>query len=168
MSQSFGFGLVTHFTVGTVGEPGRRVFLLQAGDETTVVTLKAEKQQIAALSEFVGAMVSELARPGHLPEDLELRGPLDISWTAGAISATYDEIIDRIIIQVEEAEFDGDNESGDGLLRFEVTREQAGAVAIRGTNLVASGRPPCPLCGSPLDPNGHACPRTNGHRPPQQ
>jgi hypothetical protein len=32
--------------------------------------------------------------------------------------------------------------------------------------LVEQGRPPCPLCGYPLDPEGHACPRTNGHRAP--
>ncbi len=50
--------------------------------------------------------------------------------------------------------------------RFALTREQAAALAIRGTALVEAGRPPCPLCGFPLDPRGHACPRTNGHEPP--
>jgi uncharacterized repeat protein (TIGR03847 family) len=168
MSQSFGFDLVSHFTVGTIGEPGRRVFLLQVGNDDAVVTLKAEKQQIAALCDFIGTLVAELARPGHLPEDLELRGPVDVAWVAGSIAATYDEITDRVAVVVEEAEFADATEEADGVLRFEITREQAAAVAIRGTSLVEAGRPPCPLCGAPLDPAGHACPRTNGHRPPQQ
>ena len=45
-------------------------------------------------------------------------------------------------------------------------REQMAALAIRATSLVSSGRPPCPFCGYPIDPRGHACPKTNGHRPP--
>jgi uncharacterized repeat protein (TIGR03847 family) len=58
-----------------------------------------------------------------------------------------------------------EDESGDEA-RFAISREQASALAIHGTQLVESGRPPCPLCGFPLDPRGHACPRTNGHQPP--
>jgi uncharacterized repeat protein (TIGR03847 family) len=50
--------------------------------------------------------------------------------------------------------------------RLSATVEQVAALAIRGVQLVQSGRPPCPLCGYPLDPAGHACPRTNGNRPP--
>ena len=123
---------------------------------------------MAALAEFLGSLVAELTRPGHLPEDLELRGPLDIAWVAGAITASYDEVTDRVVVVVEEAEFAEATEEPDGVLRFEVTREQAAAAAIYGTTLVEAGRPPCPLCGSPLDPEGHACPRTNGNRPPQQ
>ncbi len=52
------------------------------------------------------------------------------------------------------------------MLRIALTREQAAAFAIHATRLVEAGRPPCPLCGFPLDPSGHDCPRTNGHRPP--
>jgi len=58
-------------------------------------------------------------------------------------------------------------EDEEGLVaRISLTREQAAAFAIRATQLVEAGRPPCPLCGLPLDPAGHDCPRTNGHRPP--
>jgi hypothetical protein len=34
---------------------------------------------------------------------------------------------------------------------------------VRAARIVAAGRPPCPLCGAPLDPQGHICPRRNGH-----
>jgi uncharacterized repeat protein (TIGR03847 family) len=57
---------------------------------------------------------------------------------------------------------------GDGATaRFLATREQMAALAIRSAQLVEAGRPACPLCGYPLDPSGHQCIRTNGHRPPQ-
>jgi uncharacterized repeat protein (TIGR03847 family) len=63
-------------------------------------------------------------------------------------------------------EDDDDSAEEPATASFGATREQMAAIAIHGTSLVASGRPPCPLCGLPLDPSGHACPRTNGHRPP--
>jgi uncharacterized repeat protein (TIGR03847 family) len=68
-----------------------------------------------------------------------------------------------VVIVIEELV--EENETG-AMARIAVTREQAGAFAIHATQLVESGRPPCPLCGAPLDPSGHECPRTNGHRPP--
>jgi uncharacterized repeat protein (TIGR03847 family) len=41
---------------------------------------------------------------------------------------------------------------------------QAARVFIeRARRVVAAGRPPCPLCGQPLDPAGHLCPRHNGY-----
>jgi uncharacterized repeat protein (TIGR03847 family) len=55
-------------------------------------------------------------------------------------------------------------EEGEGYLaRLYFTAAQARAMATRGTAAVERGRPPCPLCGGPLDPSGHVCPRLNGH-----
>jgi uncharacterized repeat protein (TIGR03847 family) len=167
MNKSYQFDEVDHFTVGAVGEPGRRVFMLQASSNEEVVTLKAEKGQIRVLAGYLGDLVAEAARPGHLPEDLELRSPIEIAWVAGELGVTYDETRDRVIIAIDE--FTEGDETGEPPARavFAITREQAAAVAIHGTSLVESGRPPCPLCGFPIDPSGHACPRTNGNRPPQ-
>jgi len=55
---------------------------------------------------------------------------------------------------------------GPSVARIVCTREQAGALAVNAMAAVRSGRPPCPLCGNPIDPSGHQCPRSNGHRPP--
>jgi len=170
MSQSFELDEVEHFTVATIGEPGQRLFLLQAVQGRRVVTLKVEKQQVSALAAFFGEMMQDLPRPAHLPDDMDLRQPAEVDWVAGSLAATYDEVIDRIILQIEEAVVGGEEDlfgdSDAATARFNITREQASAMAIRGTSLVESGRPPCPLCGHPLDPAGHACPRTNGNRPP--
>ncbi len=50
-------------------------------------------------------------------------------------------------------------------VRLIVTRPQLRVLARHGSQVVARGRPLCPLCGNPLDPSGHICPALNGHRP---
>jgi uncharacterized repeat protein (TIGR03847 family) len=156
-------GDVARFTVGAEGPVGRRVFLLQCRSGDTLVTLKAEKQQVSVLADYLGRLLADLDRPGPLPEELELEEPTEPHWVIGTLGVSYDETQDRIVLVAEELV--AEDEEGD-MARFTVTREQAAAFAIRATSLVEAGRPPCPLCGGPLDPSGHQCPRTNGHRPP--
>ncbi len=55
-------------------------------------------------------------------------------------------------------------EDGPAILRVTITAAAARAFAKRALQLVTAGRPPCPLCGLPLDESGHICPRQNGHR----
>ncbi len=165
MSESFDLVDVDKLTVGAVGEPGRRVFVLQARQASQVVTLKLEKSQTAALAAYLDRLLEDLPDPTlDLPEDLDLEEPTEPEWVIGSLGVAYDEALDRLVLVAEEA-VDEDAEDR-ARARISATREQVTALARRGTELVESGRPPCPLCGYPLDPAGHACPRTNGHRPP--
>jgi uncharacterized repeat protein (TIGR03847 family) len=163
MSPSLDLGDLDRFTVGTEGPVGKRVFLVQCRAGETLLTLKAEKQQVSVLAEYLGRVLQDLERPEQLPEDLDLEQPTEPHWVIGTLGVTYDEGLDRIVLVAEELV--GEDEEGD-MARLSVTRAQAAAFAIRATSLVEAGRPPCPLCGLPLDPSGHRCPRTNGHRPP--
>jgi uncharacterized repeat protein (TIGR03847 family) len=164
---SFDFDAVDHLTFAAVGEPGSRVFLLQAANATNVMTLKLEKSQVRSMCAYIKELLEGLGRPGHLPEDHELREPYEISWVAGPIAVHYDEALERIIIDIESLDaIDADVLETPATARIACTREQGADLIINGTSLVESGRPPCPLCGFPLDPSGHACPRTNGNRPP--
>ena len=156
-------GELDRFTVGTEGPVGRRVFLVQCRAGGTLLTLKAEKQQVSVLADYLGRVLKDLDPPEDLPEDLELEDPTEPHWVIGTLGVTYDESVDRIVLVAEELV--AEEEDGD-MARFLVSRAQAAAFAIRATSLVEAGRPPCPLCGLPLDPSGHRCPRTNGHRPP--
>ena len=149
--------------VGTVGPVGNRLFLIQCRGDGTLLTLKVEKQQVAAMSELLARVVKDQQRPGHLPDDQELEEPTEPAWAVGTVGVSFDEAEDRIVLVIEELVPEG--EVG-AIARVSITREQAAAFSIQATRLVESGRPPCPLCGSPLDPSGHECPRTNGHRPP--
>lgn len=169
MSEEFDFDAPDHCTVGVIGEVGRRLFLFYCRQGLTETTVKVEKQQIAVLAGYLGRIVKELGRPGHLPEDLDFYGTEEFDWVVGTIGVSYDEELDRIIVVLEEVGMEDDDEDATErghVLRVALSREQAAAFAIHATQLVEAGRPPCPLCSLPLDPAGHDCPRTNGHRPP--
>ena len=153
------------FTAGAVGEPGHRAFYLQVRDEGLAVTVKCEKQQVAALAEYFDGLLSDLEpAPFEVPtSDLELAEPLQPIWTVGAIGVAYDEPGDRIVVVLEEiTEIDEDEPSEDGAsVRVRLSRGQVAAFVGHSRSLVAAGRPPCRFCGLPLDADGHACPRMN-------
>lgn len=169
-------------TVGTVGPIGERLFVLQVRAGATLLTMKMEKAQVSALARYLGRLLGDLTRPGELPGSaaMALEDFDEPDFVVGALGVSYDEALDRIVLVIEEAARAGGGEIEDlfGLsdepdepesgtsARLAISREQAAALAIRGTELVEEGRPPCPLCGYPLDSRGHVCPRTNGHRPP--
>ncbi|MBO0731709.1 MAG: DUF3090 family protein, partial [Acidimicrobiaceae bacterium] len=166
MSESFDLPEADWTTVGTVGPPGQRTFYLQARQEGRVVTLKLEKQQVAALSTLLAELLADLAATPEVPDDeqLELVDPVEAEWTVGGMQLAYDEDADRVVLLAEEASDNEDDPTAVG--RLSISRAFAAALARRGEELVASGRPACPLCGYPMDPAGHSCPRTNGHRAP--
>ncbi len=182
MSASFELPSVDRVTVGAIGEPGQRTFYLQARLGDQLVTLKLEKQQVGALATLLTELLEDLPTVGELPDTatLELEEPTLAEWAVGSIQLAYDSANDRIVLLIEEVETpeedpssqeEDDTEaepavSGGGMARLAVTRDQAAAMAARGQEQVSSGRPRCALCGFPIDPDGHACPRTNGHGPP--
>lgn len=166
MSEAYELVAPERVTVGTVGPVGQRAFFVQARQAGLLVTVKLEKQQVGALAESIGRLLQDLPRPGHLPEgeELELEPFEEPDFVAGTLAVAYDAALDRVVLLAEELV--GEEEPEGDEARLSLSREQAAALAIRGTQLVEAGRPPCPLCGFPLDPRGHSCPRTNGHRPP--
>src|SRR5579875_4172911 len=103
MSESFDFERVDRITVGTVGPPGRRIFLLQARQGARSVTLKLEKAQVAALSEYLSQVLEELGRPGELPEDLDLELPAEPAWVVGTLGASYDPADQHVVLAAEAA-----------------------------------------------------------------
>ncbi len=193
MSRSFELPDVEWATVGTIGPPGQRVFYLQARQGAEQITLKLEKQQVAAIAQFLGEILSDLPVADPLPDDdaMALVEPVLAEWAVGGLQLAYDTEADRIVIVAEEVGDDDIEDSDDpavirpaggrerrtidrwatapataGMGRLSLTRTQAAAIVRRGWDLVSAGRPTCALCGRPIDPDGHSCPRTNGHGPP--
>jgi uncharacterized repeat protein (TIGR03847 family) len=173
VSESFELPSVDSITFGTVGPAGQRVFYVQARSGATTVTIKAEKQQVSGLSSALRALLADLP---PLPDVLtiqapELVEPVEAPWAVGGIGlSAFEEMTQRVTLLLEELVPGGDDDGEDdgiGLegatARFGLTMPQMRALAERGEVLVAGGRPPCPLCGSPMNPDGHACPKTNGH-----
>jgi uncharacterized repeat protein (TIGR03847 family) len=147
-------------TVGTIGEVGQRLFLLQAREGRQLVVVKVEKDQVAILASWLARVVRTMSRPHALEVDVELEAEYEVDLVAGEITVSTFEGDETIEVSIEPAEDDGDS------LVVTLSKEQAAAFAIRAVQLIEAGRPPCPLCGGPLDPRGHDCPRTNGHHAP--
>lgn len=167
MSRSFELPESDWATVGTVGEPGQRTFYLQARQEDQLLTLKLEKQQVAALAHFLGEVLADLpATGGGAPPPTDLVEPVLAEWPVGGLQLSYDSAADRIIILAEEIGTEDEDPPEDlGVARIGITRATAAAIVDVGAELVDAGRPLCGLCGRPMAPEGHSCPKTNGHKP---
>jgi uncharacterized repeat protein (TIGR03847 family) len=167
------------FVAGTVGQPGERTFYLQATVGTRVTSVALEKGQVSQLAERLDELLDEITRrTGAVSQaagiDLD-DGPLDLPLTedfrVGAIALAWDHEDHRVIIEAQEESeepleplADDVPDDGPAVLRVRITAEAARAFSRRAIKVVEAGRPPCPLCGQPLDPSGHVCPRQNGHR----
>lgn len=166
MSASHDLPEVHSFAVGTEGEPGQRIFYIQAATDREVVTLRLEKQQVALLAEYLTRVVAtyDLApsEPTIMPA---LHQPVLPEWIVGSMMVAIDEHESRVLIIAEElVPDDGDDpdEAPTGAqARFGLTRGQVDAFIAGANEIVSAGRPTCPLCGRPIDPTGHFCPRLN-------
>jgi uncharacterized repeat protein (TIGR03847 family) len=169
---------------GAVGEPGQRAFYVQARTAATQLTVLVEKEQVALLASEAVAFLDRLADeypedPVSLPETFaELREPTVPLFRARLIGLGFDPERELVLIELREHSTDvedEDAERGDAeasaasvedeepgyVARIYATRPQVRAMAARGAAVVEAGRPPCPLCGMPMDPAGHRCPRWN-------
>jgi uncharacterized repeat protein (TIGR03847 family) len=171
MSPSFDLAAPDRFTTGAVGDPGARVFYVQASEGSMTVTLKVEKTQVAALAQYIAELLADLppVPDDAVPADVDLEEPAIAEWVVGTIGVAVDEARDRIVVSFQELRVevedddDPDDEDSGAIATFTITRPQAMAFVRRAAQLVAAGRPPCPLCGRPIDPEGHVCIKTNGH-----
>ena len=157
--MNYVFSSPDRIMVGTRGEVGARLFLLQAREGRRLVVVKCEKQQLAALAQWLGVAITEMGRPGHLPEDLSLEPEYEPDLVMGDVSLAVDAEAHHVDVVIDSAD-------DDDQLLLTLSAEWAGALAIAIVRLIEAGRPPCPLCGGPLDARGHDCPRSNGHRAP--
>ena len=180
--QLFVFDPPDRFVAGTVGQPGDRTFYLQASGGGRTVSVALEKVQVQVLAERLGELLEEVRRRGVgevpvvAPRELEDTAPLDApveeEFRVSTMGLAWDGEDARVVVEAlaptddEEAEVEplSDSEEGPDTLRVRITAEAAQAFITRAQRVVAAGRPPCPLCSLPLDPEGHICPRQNGHR----
>lgn len=165
---------VNFITVGTIGPPGRRTFYLQGSQGNTAVSLIIEKEQAQALAQSLDRLLDALDErypqpPGTVGEvdyDMSLLQPVRGLWRVGQMGLGYDEAADLIILIAQELIFEEDEMREPDAVRFTGTRAQMRALSEHATWIVGQGRPQCPLCGNPIDPEGHFCPPSNGHRQP--
>ena len=168
------------FVAGTVGEPGGRTFFLQARSGPRTVSVALEKQQVAVLAERIDELLDEVMAnvgtdtliPAVAPVGLDDAGPLDQpideQFRAGTMTLSWDPGISRVVIEVfpltETAEQDGEEDEPEEIFLVRLEAGPARAFVKRAALVLEAGRPDCPFCGSPIDPDGHLCVRANGYR----
>ncbi|MEU4534774.1 DUF3090 domain-containing protein [Streptosporangium sp. NPDC023825] len=169
------------FVAGAVGQPGSRTFFLQARGQGRLTTVALEKFQVAALADRLDELLDEVLRRGEgnvpvpavAPAALADNAPLDVpiseDFRVGVMALAWDPEAAQVVIEAKEAvpedeEFEPSPLVEPTVLRVHISAGAARAFTKRAMALVAAGRPPCPLCAQPLDPEGHICVRLNGYR----
>ena len=178
----FDFAAVDAIDAESIGEPGKRTFRVRIlrGDDSAA--LWVEKQQLSALGEAIPRLIEQLdsedqhpnvdARPiSYFPDDPT------VDFKVGRLALGYAAQEDRLVLVAHDLgpdpdeddlglgadqEADYDPEVPAFSCRF--TREQARFLSNSCADAVAGGRPDCVLCHRPIDPEGHMCPRANGHQ----
>lgn len=190
--QVFLYDPPDRFIAGTVGLPGRRTFYLQASASGRTTSVALEKAQVEALAERIDELLDEVVRrsggnapvpavaPAELADTEPLVSPVEEEFRVGTMALAWDGDGERMVVEAQavvelEADSDEDladaeerllqdDENGPPMLRVRLEGTMARSFAKRALEVVNAGRPPCPLCSLPLDPEGHVCPRQNGYR----
>ncbi len=180
------FDAPDRFIAGTVGEPGNRAFFLQARQGGSIVSVAAEKAQVAVLAANLGALLDTLAErgvegipadTGDRPVDDEPLGePLVEAFRVGSMTIGWDSARQMVLIQagaitdaddddsiVDAVLADDDDADGPDLVRVRLSPADVRTFVARAARVIAGGRPLCPRCGEPLDAQGHICARPNAY-----
>lgn len=147
-------GNTDRFIAGAVGEPGKRVFLIEIGAETGTEWFLLEKQQVAALAQRALELLRERGLPVGDPGP-DLSDPAEPTFRVAEIAVGADD--DDIVVVLSPSD-----EAPDDPVAVTITTERLGAMAMRAMEVIGAGRPPCRFCGLPKDTVGHACPTSNG------
>jgi uncharacterized repeat protein (TIGR03847 family) len=164
-----------HVTVDAIGQPGSRVFYIQGwrSADPQPVTIIIEKIQLLSLAVGIEQLLAELgkqkaelatAEAEVEAEKMRIHPPVDPLFRAGEVGIGYDADHDQVVILAREAVMEVEESQKGGEVRFWCTRQQASRLAAWGREVVNRGRPLCPQCGQPMEPEGHFCPKKNGHK----
>lgn len=161
-----------HLTADAIGRPGQRVFYLQAYQDTRTITVIIEKAQLLSLAigveQFLAQLMQQHPELDEASGDYEERvmrisPPVDPLFRAGEIGLGYDSERDRVVIFTKELLGEDVDPEEAAQIRFWATRTQIRQLARWGQEVASRGRPICLQCGQPEEPEGHFCPKKNGH-----
>lgn len=164
---------ISHITIDAIGQPGKRVFYLQGWQGMRSVTLIVEKIQVQSLAIGLEQFMTEVNQQfpdlaemnDEYDEDqMRIRPPLDPLFRVGELGLGYDAENDLVVLVAREAVAEDQDPAQAKSVRFWCSRAQVRAMCRWGMQVASQGRPICPQCGEPMDPEGHFCPKKNGHK----
>jgi uncharacterized repeat protein (TIGR03847 family) len=182
-----GFDPPERFVAGTVGPPGQRTFFLQARTGARLVSVALEKQQVQALAERIDELLDEVmasdlneamipaVAPLGLDDSEPLEQPIEEEFRAGTMTLSWDPSDQRVVIEVfpfteaavvspDQIDEDFEEPDPEEVFLVRIPAGVARAFVKRSEQVLEAGRPSCPFCGNPIDPDGHLCVRANGFR----
>jgi len=171
--EEIDFQPVTHITTDAIGQPGKRIFYIQGWQGTRTVTLIVEKIQIQSLAVGLEQFLAEVqqkfpelveASSDYDEDRMRISPPVDPLFRVGELGLGYDEGNDLVVLVAREVIGEDENQEEARVVRFWCTRAQIRAMCHWGMEIASRGRPICPQCGEPMDPEGHFCPKKNGHK----
>jgi uncharacterized repeat protein (TIGR03847 family) len=160
------YDLPDRFVSGTVGPPGERTFFLQVRDGARVTSVALEKEQVAVLADRLDDLLDQVgddAAATAAADSAPLDQPIEQEFRVGTMTLAWDEDAQAVVIEAFAATENDDDEAGEVLV-VALPAAMARRFSERAKLVVASGRPNCQFCGLPIDPEGHICPRSNGHK----
>ncbi len=164
---------ISHITIDAIGQPGKRIFYLQGWQDVNSITLIVEKIQVQSLAVGFEQFMSEVQRQfpelqdvndDYPEEKMHIQPPVDPLFRVGELGLGYDAENDLVVLVAREAVAEDQDAEQAKSVRFWCSRTQARAMCRWGMQVVAQGRPICPQCGEPMAPEGHFCPKKNGHK----
>jgi uncharacterized repeat protein (TIGR03847 family) len=164
---------VTHLTTDAIGAPGKRVFYIQGWQGERTITVIVEKIQIQSLAVGLEQFLAEIyekfpdlpeASADYEEERMQINPPVDPLFRVGELGLGYDAESDLVVLVTRELLPEEADAAAAGVVRFWCTRSQIRAMCHWGMEVASRGRPTCPQCGQPMDPEGHFCPKKNGHQ----
>lgn len=164
---------VDHITTDAIGPAGKRVFYIQAWKEERIVTLIVEKVQVQSLAVGVEQFLAELntkhvdlpdASADYDEDQMHVHPPVDPLFRVAQLGLGYDPEQDLVALELREEQEGEAAAEEQSVVRLWCTRSQIRAMVNWGIEVAGRGRPLCPQCGQPMDPEGHFCVKKNGHK----
>jgi uncharacterized repeat protein (TIGR03847 family) len=166
-SAEHDFGRALSIDAEAVGRPGQRRFRLLVRSASSSIGVWMEKEQLSGIGTWFEEVLQRLDKenPSHEPdvEPLPFPAQPDSEMRASQIGLGYDESESAFTVHAFDAERPASRQVP--AFRCLLSRGQCRVLARKIAEVVAAGRKVCPLCGVPMDPGGHVCPRSNGHHP---
>ncbi len=182
-----GYDPPERFVTGTVGPPGQRTFFLQARSGSRLTSVSVEKQQVAVLAERIDQLLDEVmasaasrtvipaVAPLGMEDDDPLDQPIEEEFRGGTMTLSWDPEDEKVVIEVfpyneaavvspDQIEEELEEPEPEEVFLVRIDPGSARAFVKRTEQVLGAGRPTCPFCGNPIDPEGHLCVRANGFR----
>lgn len=161
---------VDSLMVGAEGPPGQREFFLQARKDSVLVTLLMEKEQVALLCNSILNLLADIEDlppidTSEVPETI-LEYPSVPLFRVRQMGLGYEKAEGLFALFLQGMVAADEDEADMPVVRIWATGAQMQVFSDHALQVVEAGRPICPLCQEPIDPDGHLCPRSNGHADP--